>query len=83
MSLGLEAWKHDERWLRLAMVHDIGCNLNVGRSIVSQHGVAAVRVASAAGKVATGNIHLEATAGRKGMMDIPQMNLHLVDLIWR
>lgn len=65
------------------MVYDIGGDLDVRRCVVRQHGVAAVRVAGTAGKVATRNIHLEAAAGRKGMMDIAQMNLHLVDLTRR
>jgi hypothetical protein len=58
------------------MVDDIGGGPDVRRGVVRQHGVAAVRVAGTAGKVATRNIHLEAAASRKGMMEIAQMNLH-------
>ena len=65
------------------MVYRIGGDMDVRRRVVCQYHVAAVGVADTARKIAAGDIHLQAAAGGKGMMDIAEMNRQRIDLVRR
>src|SRR5215469_14986211 len=63
------------------MVHCIGCDTDVRFGVVCQYCISAVRVARAARKIATGDIHLQTFPGSESVMDIAEMNCKLVHLV--
>ena len=61
------------------MIDRVGRHADIGRAVVRQDGVAAVRVAGAAREITTDDVDLQSAAGADRMVDVRQVDRDWID----